>query len=85
MGALDRTSGGVRTSFIGAYFLISEEPKFEATEERREVGEDSIRVTEIVDPHLRTERETVFFEECGRVVGVWWWTTEGGVGGERAV
>jgi hypothetical protein len=38
-------------------------------------------VAEIVDPHLGTEGESVFFEEGGGVVWIRWRTAEGGGGG----
>jgi hypothetical protein len=63
--------------------LVSEEPEFEAAEIGGEVGDDFVRVAEIVDPHLGTEGESVFFEEGGGVVWIGWWTAEGG--GEVAV
>lgn len=58
--------------------MVSEEPEFEAAEIGGEVGDDFIGVAEIVDPHLGTEGESVFFEEGCGVVWIRWRTAEGG-------
>lgn len=80
---MDGGARGVGTSFICGDFLVSEEPKFEAAEGGGEVGDEFIGLSEVFNPEIGDEGESVFLKEGGRVVWVGWWTAEGS-GGEVA-
>lgn len=52
--------------------MVGEDPELEAAEVGGEVGGGFVGVFEVVEPHVGAEGDSVFFEEVGWVVGIWW-------------